>query len=217
MATKDRALARGTRRAARLLHELGEERREARIGAGLSQAAVARTIGASQPWVSRVENREQSNLSIRDAARFASVVGLDLSARLFPGGPPLRDAAHVALLERFRTRLGPTIRWTPEAPLAITGDQRAVDVLLRNGSDRAGVEAEVRIRDAQLVIRRIHLKQRDAGLPVMILLVAATNSNRLAVRAADSELRAAFPLSTRTVLATLAAGRLPEANGLVFL
>ena len=217
MATKDRALGRGSRRGTRLLQDLGGELREARIGTGLSQGAVARALGLSQPWVSRVENGEQPNLSIRDTARLASIVGLELSARVFPGGPPLRDAAHIALLERFRARLARTIRWRLEAPVPIAGDQRAIDALLSAGAERAGVEAEVRIRDVQVVLRRVNLKQRDAALPVMILLVAATNANRLAVRSAEAELRAAFPLRTREVLAEVTEGRIPHANGLVLL
>ncbi len=80
-----------------------------------------------------------------------------------------------------------------------------------------GIEAEVRSRDIQAVVRKIELKQRDGGLDGMVLLVAATKTNRLAVRSADAALAEAFPFDTRQVLSALAVGDIPAANGLVLL
>ncbi len=51
----------------------------------------------------------------------------------------------------------------------------------------------------------------------MILLVAATRSNRVSIRSAGPTLVEAFPWSTRLALAALAAGRIPDANAIILL
>jgi hypothetical protein len=92
-----------------------------------------------------------------------------------------------------------------------------VDVLLELGGERIGVEAEVRLRDLQAVVRRVQLKQRDGDFDRMILLVAASKSNRVAVDAAGELLQVVFPLPARQVLKSLRTGKLPATNGLVLL
>jgi hypothetical protein len=82
---------------------------------------------------------------------------------------------------------------------------------------RLGIEAEVRLRDLQAVVRRTELKQRDAELDRMVLLLAASRSNRDAVRGTASLLEQAFPLRPRAVLRALERGEMPSANGYVLL
>jgi transcriptional regulator with XRE-family HTH domain len=215
--SRDRSIHRARRRGVRTLQALGEELREARLSAGLRQADIARQLGASQSRISRIESAAAQDLRLLEAAEIASLLGFDLSARLFPAGPPLRDRAHVALLQRFRQRVSSEFRWRVEAPLPAAGDYRAVDVLLELGGERIGVEAEVRLRDLQAVVRRVQLKQRDGDFDRMILLVAASKSNRVAVDAAGELLQVVFPLAARQVLKSLRTGKLPATNGLVLL
>ena len=154
MSTTERSVDRGTRRAKRILSELAEELREARLSAGVSQTSVATATGVSRQQISRVERAAAPKLSFVDASRMLSVVGRELAVRAYPVGPPIRDAAHVALLERLRARVSPAFRWRTEVPVAL-GDARAFDVCLEGAGVRIGVEAETRLRDLQALQRRI--------------------------------------------------------------
>ncbi len=79
---------------------------------------------------------------------------------------------------------------------------------------RIGVEAETPLYDVQAVVRRAALKRDAAGVERMILVVAATRSNRRRVADARSYLAGAFPLDTRQTMRLLAAGELPPADGI---
>jgi transcriptional regulator with XRE-family HTH domain len=194
-------------------NELGDALRLARRSAGLSQAAVARQAGVAQSTVSRVEGGRAASLN--DLALIATLVGIDLVVRAYPGGAPLRDVGHVRLFARLRALLPGTYRWRTEVPLPMAGDQRAVDAVLVNPPLRIGFELESRLLDAQALVRRAALKQRDARLTRMILVIADTEANRASLRAGEATLRAAFPLGARAVLADLRAGRVPADNGVL--
>ena len=73
--------------------------------------------------------------------------------RLYPDGDPVRDAAQLGLLERFRRRLPAGARWETEVPLPIQGDRRAWDALVGLRGRRAGCEAETRLTDLQALER----------------------------------------------------------------
>ncbi len=135
---------------------------------------------------------------------------------MHPVASPLRDRAHVALLGRFAGRLHASFRWRTEVPLPIAGDLRAIDGWLVNDRCRAMVEAETRFADAQATERRARLKQRDAGNPRLILLLADTRFNRAAVHAIP-DLAARFPVSGRRALAALARGADQGGDSIVLL
>ena len=59
--------------------------------------------------------------------------------------------------------------------------------------------------------------KRDAHLDRLFLLMPETRRARTFLREAEETLRAAFPLSTRGVLAALDEGRDPGADGIVVL
>ncbi|MFI5255091.1 MAG: helix-turn-helix domain-containing protein [Candidatus Limnocylindrales bacterium] len=208
---------RGTRLGRRLLGDVCAELREARTGAGLSQADIGEAVRMSRAKVGRLERAEQESVSVVDVARLAAVLGLDLSTRLYPGGVPLRDAAQVALLERLRRRLHPSLAWRLEVPIPIPGDQRAWDALIRGDGWRAGVEAESRLRDAQATARRAALKARDSEVEHVVLLLADTRHNRAALALAREALRDGFPLDTRALSMAFEAGRDPGAGGIIVL
>lgn len=177
---------------------------------------VARRAGVSQATLSRLERGGHAT-TIRSVAVIAGVVGLDLSVRLFPGGAPVRDAAHLRLLARLQSALPGLRSWRAEVPLPIPGDQRAIDAVARAGLASIGFELETRLADAQAVARRATLKQRDAGLDRMVLVLADTRANRAALAAAWPTLRATFPAEPRSLLAALRAGAAPSANGTVLI
>ena len=82
---------------------------------------------------------------------------------------------------------------------------------------RTGVEAETHLADLQALERRALQKQRDAGLPVLILLVADTHHNRRVLALHREALRASFPLDTRAVMARVSRALPPDRNGIVVL
>ena len=152
-----------------------------------------------------------------DAIALLAAVGLDLLVRTVPGGEPIRDTRHTALLGRLARLLHASLRWALEVPLPITGDRRAWDALISGVGWRFGVEAEMHPTDRQALERKLALKLRDGGVQGMILLLARSEANRQFVRANGAELRLRFPVSGREALADLRAGRQPRGNAIVFL
>src|SRR5206468_1267450 len=121
-------------------------------------------------------------------------VGLELSLRSFLAGQPLRDSAHVALLNDFRKGLHGALGWTVEVPLPIPGDRRAWDGLIRGPGWRFGVEAETAPRDSQSAARRLQLKERDSGVDGVLLVVRRTVQTRRFLAVATEHLLGAFPI-----------------------
>jgi transcriptional regulator with XRE-family HTH domain len=206
-----------TAAARRLQAELGSELREARLTRGLRLFEVARAVGTSASYLSRVERGLAKELSITRLARYATAVGLRLRARFYPADGGLRDAAQLDLLRRFRARIGDRWSWQLEAPLSIPGDLRAFDALLMGGGTTIAIEAITRLRDAQAQLRAAALKQRDGQVARLVIVLLGTNHNRAALASAADVLATTFPLGTRTTLAALSRGADPDDNGIVLL
>ena len=195
---------------------LGAELRGARRIAGISQDRLGAAAGLSGSEVGRIERGESPWLTTINVARLLSTVGLDLWVRAYPGGPPVRDAAHLRLLARFEARLPPSVRCQREWPIPNLRDGRALDLFLAGLPRKTAVEAETILDDLQALERDINLKRRDAGLDRMILLVRDSRRNRDILRATDV-LQRSFPMSTRATMAALARGQDPGADGIVVL
>lgn len=95
------------------------------------------------------------------------------------------------------------------------GDLRAWDAALNNTECEIGVDAETRLRDFQVVDRRIMLKLRDSGYRRAILLLSPTRANRDALREHRQLLSANYPVTGRVALAALRAGRDPGGNAII--
>lgn len=192
-----------------LLQRIGRELRLARIAAGMTQQQVADRIGGSKAQVSRVETGRSTDLRISAIARHASVVGLRLSARLYPGTRHVLDAPQLALLERLRSRLGTSWSWEIEVPMPGERDLRAVDARLSRQDCTLAVEAITRLADVQAQVRAAQLKRRDIEATRLVLLVGASRANRRALAEAEPILSAAFVTGTWRLLRLLATGQDP--------
>jgi hypothetical protein len=153
-------------------------------------------------------------------ARHAEAVGLRARILLFPADDPIHDAPQVRLIRDFRSLIGTALTMDLERPVITSpgsGDRRAFDAVIRLPSCDCGVECYTRFHDCQAQLRSAHLKQRDAGLQRLIIVVRATRANRTAIASASDLIALNYPLGTRSVMAALRAGRDPGANGLVLI
>ncbi len=205
------------RLARRWLQRVGDDFREARLQAGLTQRQMGAAAGVSHAMISRIELGLAPRVSYETLAVIASVLGLDLPLRAFPSGDPIRDAAQLALLAKLRIRLGEGLAWRTEVPLNAPGDRRAWDAVIVGHGWQLPVEAESRVRDVQACLRRIALKRRDDGRDIVILLVADTRHNRRVFRLVAPDVAVEFPVRGAGALASLTAGQRPAGSAIVLL
>lgn len=182
----------------------------------MSQQKLADAIGMPRSRYSRLESGTLTNITVIEASRIASVLGLDLAVRVFPGGNPLRDGAHAAHLHAVIGTVAAPLWSRLEVPLPLRNDfdRRAWDAMIFGAEKRTAVELEMRIRDGQAVERRLSLKRRNDPTEGFILLIADTRNNRRVLNE-NPGLFAGLPrLRLRKVLAALGSGRHPG-SGLV--
>lgn len=213
MPVRESRTAQGRRQGKAINRMLAAEIRHRRRISGVSQASLAAAVGCSQGEIARIESANAPWLTLENASALLSSLGLRLWVKVYPSGPPLRDAGHLRLLADFEARVHPAVQCRREWPIPGDPTGRAVDLVLVGLPVSVGVEAETVIADLQELERKMNRKQADAGLKRMILLVRGTHRNREILRAAPS-LRRALPLSTRAVMAAVGARRDPGANGI---
>ncbi len=178
---------------------------------------MGQAVGLSRSAVSRIENGQVPAVSVRNLARLLSVVGMDLSARAYPSGGSLRDQAQINLLGRLTGQVSPLLARRSEVPVGGAGDLRAWDLVISRGTDRVAVEAETRLTDLQAVQRRIALKSRNSGISTVILLLAASRTNRSTLRLFEEVLRESFAVPGSEALRDLRMGRLPRGSAVILL
>jgi transcriptional regulator with XRE-family HTH domain len=195
-------------------------RREARIGRrdrGLSLRAVGRPVGVSRTTISRFEHGLAPNASLLLIARILAVVGLDLSARAFPGPSVIRDEAHADLVGSFRSRVHGSLRWASEVPLPAQGDHRRWDGMVSGEGWRYGIEAETGPQDVQALAGRLQLKHRDGGVDGVLLVLPSTRRVRMFLAAANALLLPQFPLPGPVALTRLCQGLDPGGSSIIVL
>lgn len=217
MGSRERAIDIGAARGRDATSLVLRELRQSRLDRNLSGEQVGATIGISGAHYSRIERGLVRGLSIEQASVLLAAVGLDLSVRVFPGGEPIRDAAHASLLGRFRSQLHLSLRSIAEMPLPITGDRRAWDLVVIGTTWRHAFEAETRPRDLQALERRIALKGRDGGIAAVSLLLLDSRHNREFVRLHRASLEERFPVSGSHALQCLRTGEDPGAGSVILL
>ena len=210
-------ISRADRRATSLLVRIGGELRNARDAAGLTVRDVTRAGGCSPTEVSRIERGVAPWVDVVSLTRLAMVVGLDLWIRTYPGGEPLRDAAHLRLTDAVTSMVGSGLTVRGEVAIGDPRDRRAWDLTLTDRTDRiCGTELETRLIDAQAQMRRISQKQRDAGVDRLLVVIADTRADRAAVRSATALLGTILVIEDPFALEALARGELPPRDALVF-
>lgn len=217
MPSRYRRIDQGNHHADRTLRKLGEEMRCARLSAGLSLRELARNSGCSRSQLSRIEHGEAAGVSLRVLAVVFTALGMELSARPFPQGPPLRDAAHARLLARFQARMAKAVRLRTEVPLRGDHERRAWDGELAVDRQTCKLEAETVLHDLQALDRRIARKMADDHVDRVVLLVADTRRNRRVLREYHALVSERYPLTTREIMASLSGGRIPKASGYAML
>lgn len=213
MTVKDRRVSRAAALSRSMAASARKEITEARIAAGVSRADVGRAVGMSASQVDRFERGALDDVRLGQLCRLALAVGLSPSLRFFPGGDAVRDAGHIRLFERLRSRLPAEARLRSEVPLHGRTDLRAWDAVLDGHGCIDSFEIETRLADVQATERRVMLKSRDdAVVAHTFIVIGDTRANRAALNTAREALRGNFPLDTRAVL-TSAADAALEATG----
>jgi len=217
MATASRARGAGFRRAHRHMLEIGEAFLEQRLALGLSQDHVATAVGIARRRYGRIESG-QLPATFRELDMIASVLGLELSLRAYPGGPAVRDEGHSTRLGGFLGHVGAPLRYGVEVGLPARDgsyEPRAWDAMLFGGGERTAIELEMRVRDAQAMRRRHDLKRRDDPTEHFLLLVADTRHNRRVIAEFAPLFQDLPRLRPTDVYRALGAGRHPP-SGLLF-
>ncbi|HET9757816.1 MAG TPA: helix-turn-helix transcriptional regulator [Candidatus Limnocylindrales bacterium] len=209
----DIGAARGREASRLVLREL----RQARLDRNLSGELVGRAAGLSGDHYSRIERGLVQGITIEQASILLAAVGLDLSVRVYPGGEPLRDTAHAALLDRLRAELPRSLHSLAEVPFPAPGDRRAWDLIVVGDSWRHAFEAETRPRDLQALERRLALKARDGDVDGVSLLLLDSRHNREFVRVHRRSLDERFPVPGTRALQLLRAGDDPGAGSVILL
>ena len=214
MSNRERSLERAAWLLRKDIEEVGSELRTSRLMAGLTLEFVGRRVGVAGSTILRRERGRVRSTDTDSLARHAAAVGMRIRVKAYPEGAPLRDAAQVQLIRDFRARV-------PRVPMQLeryvttaAGDRRAFDATLELPGGCA-VEFITRFHDCQAQLRQALLKQRDAGLARLIIVVKASHANRRAVAAAADLIETTFPIGTKAALAALAKGDGLAANALI--
>ena len=194
-----------------VVQRFGQEVRDARRAAGLTQDRLASRAGVSQPMVSRIERGEAAP-DLRSMARLARGVGQHLSVRLYPAdGIRLRDSGQLGLAEVIRAAAHPSWRVSLEVPVAPPPDRRAADMVLTGADEVVLVEIERGLRDLQAQLRaaqlkRVALAERFGGKVRLVLAVPDSAATRQAVAPHAPVLRSAMTVTSRTAWAAIRSG-----------
>jgi transcriptional regulator with XRE-family HTH domain len=217
MTSKQTRLDVGRQRAAELTTMALTELRVARITAGISQRALAGQLGWPQSRYSEFE-RGVRPATMRDICVTAALLGLQPSLQLHAQDEPIRDRGHSRLIERFRSRLSPAWQAIHEAPFPNLGDLRSWDLLLMLGDEqRIGVEAETRLRDQQLLVRRIRQRELHGGVDQILVVLSDSAHNRRQASVLRKALGERYGTRQADLLDALANGRSLTGSGLLLM
>lgn len=207
--------------ARRAAQRLGTDARTARLSLGWTQRAVAHRSHVSQASVSRLESGD-ARLSLLIVSRVGTALGVDLSARFFPGtGVGLRDSGQLAMAEVVRAQAHRSWRIGFEVPVG-EDSRQAADVVLSGASGGLHLELESRLVDFQAQLRSGELKrdsmqQRYRTRLAFVLALRDSAANRAAVRAHSAVIAAALPATTSEVWRAIRTGNPLAADGLLWL
>jgi transcriptional regulator with XRE-family HTH domain len=208
--------SRGKRRGETLYRMIGVEIRTARTAAGLTLREVGDAVDLSAGELSRIERGLAPWLTISMASTICAVVGLDLWARCYAAGDPIRDAGQVKVEQRIRAIVHKSLPIRAEVPLPLARDPRAWDLVIGEPPAAVAVEVETRVTDVQALLRRLSIKRRDGGVGHLILAIDDRRANRSVMRGVRELIRADYPLDGQAIERDLRAGRVPPTGGIWF-
>lgn len=212
------SLERASRRASeRARSSVSADVARLREDAGLSIARLAHESGVDASYVRRIE-RGTASPTLDTYSRLATVLGADLSVRLYPNtGPAIRDRHQARMLEALLAAKHP--RWHAYPEIAVRRPSRGwIDVGFHDAVGRVLVATEIQseIRRLEQLIR--WAGEKAASLPSwegwaqlgeaptvsQLLMVRDTRTTRAVAREFRRTLDAAFPAHPDDALAALA-------------
>jgi transcriptional regulator with XRE-family HTH domain len=210
----------GARYARETRRSVATDVERARLDAGLSVRRLARWAGVSHSTLLAIE-RGNHDATTEVLSRLATVLGMSLSIRLFPGtGPLVRDQHQAAMLGALIDMLHP--RWQPAAEVAVYRPVRGViDLVLdARGEPLVATEAESDLRRIEQQLRWSRAKAdalgaaragREDGHVVVrvgsLLLLRATARTKAVVAQYASLVEVAYPARIADAYASLAGER----------
>lgn len=216
------AIYSGDRQLRRTCRRFGDEFRQLRLRAGLSQAEVARAIGVARSAICDLEAGDEGP-SLRLRARAAAVLGAEAAIGLYPAGSPLiSDAAQAKLLELLIKMLHPSWHPTIEAPVPGPG-RRFIDLRLDGRADVVLVEVESRVRTLEAAVRELHdehaaVSLAAPGRPIhVVLALPPSRHHRALVRSHPALINATFPIPSRMLEAAIRGGSRWPGDGILWL
>jgi DNA-binding XRE family transcriptional regulator len=197
MPLRQEAIRTGDRELRRTARRFADDFRELRLRVGVTQSAVAASIGVNRSAICRLERGGEGS-----AWRFEPERAPPLARTFSPPAIPGASAAPLRCGPRpdhraARWSVPPTWRATIEAPLPGPG-RRSVDVRLERSTDVVLVEVETRLRRFEEIVRELHSKRAALidsvpGRQVhVVLALPPTRHHQLLVRAHPDSFRAGF-------------------------
>jgi hypothetical protein len=186
----------------------------------MSRAVAARRAGVARSTWDRIEGGDPA-VTVAALVAVTDAVGLDLVLQIYPGrAPGLRDSGQLTLAQVIVGMASPSWRVTLEELAGAHG--RAVDVVLWGDEEIVAVEIERRLIDwqAQLrqwVIKRDWLAAHHSRPVRLVIVVADTHRNRVAVAPFGTVMRQSFPAGSRAVLDAVRTGSPLGTDGLCWM
>ena len=196
------AVHEGDRQLRRTCTRCGEDFREIRLRAGVSQAAVARAVGVARSVICRIEQGDP-DVSPRIRARAAATLGADLRISIYAESAPLiHDAAHARIVEAALELTHTRWRATIECPVPGPG-RRSSDIRLDSRLDTILLEVESRVRALEAIIREGNEKRAAVAATIgpdrrihVVLVLPPTRHHRALVAAHPRIVASAYPASS---------------------
>jgi transcriptional regulator with XRE-family HTH domain len=197
------AIQQGDRELRRTAYRFAEDFRELRLRVGVSQRAVAGSIGVDRSVITRLE-RADPTVSPAIRARACAVLGADFRMQLYRERTPrLYDAAHARIVERLVRMVGSGWRVELEAPLP---GPRSIDACLLSARSIVLNEVETRLRRLEEIVRELHSK-REAARELfgpdrtvhVVLVLPPTHRHRALVRDHVGQVAASFPTAASAI------------------
>jgi len=199
-----------------LRRAIGRQIRDLREDEALTRSAVADAAHIDRSFEGRIETGAREP-SLSTLVAIATVLGADLSVRLYPTtGPRIRDRIQAPIVEALLHALHPRWRAMPEVPVHRPA-RGVVDAVLANETDIVATEVHSEVRRLEQQIR--WHREKEESLPSAdvwrflaaerapttsrLLVLRSTRATRELARAYTETLRAAYPAATRDAVAAL--------------